>query len=152
MGNMYTYESDELYHYGVLGMKWGIHRAKKKGVEYSYKSHGQKKYEKKLAKLDKKGVSKETSNYAKASKKLDMYKARDNNRVDYAKRTSVGKSIAKQLIFGPFGAGNYNRMRSGGYGRIKSALIGSVITTMLPLPVSVLLSKELENSGAKKSL
>lgn len=125
---------------------------KKKGVEYSYKSHGQKKYEKKLAKLDKKGVSKETSNYAKASKKLDMYKARDNNRVDYAKRTSVGKSIAKQLIFGPFGAGSYNRMRSGGNGRIKSALVNNIVTTTFLLPMNVLLSKGLENSGAKKSL
>ena len=35
--------SDELYHYGVLGMKWGVKRARKNGASYVYKSHGQKK-------------------------------------------------------------------------------------------------------------
>ena len=40
--------SDELYHYGVLGMKWGVRRARKNGASYVYKSHGQKKYEKKI--------------------------------------------------------------------------------------------------------
>ena len=29
----------ELYHYGVLGMKWGIRKARKRGMEYQYKSH-----------------------------------------------------------------------------------------------------------------
>ena len=39
---MYKTKNDELMHYGVLGMKWGIHRAVKKGQTYTYKSHGQK--------------------------------------------------------------------------------------------------------------
>lgn len=65
----------ELYHYGVLGMKWGIRKARKNGIQYTYKSHGQKKWEKKLAKERQKG--KDTS---KAERKLAAYKTRDSRR------------------------------------------------------------------------
>lgn len=40
-------EQNELYHYGVLGMKWGRRKARKSGGSYKYKSHTTKKYEKK---------------------------------------------------------------------------------------------------------
>lgn len=41
---MWQYQkTDELYHYGVLSMKWGMRRAYNKGVDYQYKSHAQKK-------------------------------------------------------------------------------------------------------------
>lgn len=42
-------QNDELKHYGVIGMKWGIRRAKKNNTSYVYRSYGQKRYEKKLA-------------------------------------------------------------------------------------------------------
>lgn len=40
-----TFRSDELFHYGVLGMKWGQHRAAKRGGTYTYKSWGTKRNE-----------------------------------------------------------------------------------------------------------
>lgn len=133
-------DNNELKHYGVLGMKWRMRRAAKKGIEYSYKSHGQKKYEKKLNKLQSKQTSKSNSKkIEKAKSKLSMYKARDLNRVDYAKKTSTGKAVVKQLLLGPSGSGAYSRYRSAGYGKVLSVL-GS------RLPIT---SKIVENNAAK---
>ena len=131
--------NNELYHYGVLGMKWGIRRAAKKGVAYTYKSHGQRKYEKKLNKLESKPTSKTTNKKLKKTKtKLSMYKARDLNRVEYASKTNTGKAVVKQLLLGPIGSGSYSRNRSAGYNRVVS-LLGS----------GVIVSKILENNAAK---
>ena len=100
--------NNELKHYGVLGMKWGIHRAEKRGENYTYKSHGQKKYEKKIAKEAKsdKGIREKTKN------KLEMFKERDAGREAFARKTKVGYAVARGVIMGPIGAGNYNRLEA----------------------------------------
>lgn len=132
--------SEELKHYGVLGMKWGMRRAAKKGVEYSYKSYGQRKYEKKVANLQSKPVSKSNNKkIEKAKTKLSMYKARDLNRVEYASKTNIGKAAVKSAAFGGIGTGAYNRFRSAGYNRCVSVL-GSFA------PIT---SKIVENNAAK---
>lgn len=107
--------SEELYHYGVLGMKWGMRRAKKQGVDYTYRSHGQKKWTKRLAKYKAKGIK--GKKLAKAKDKLELFKQRDKNREDYARSTTVGKEIVKNILLTPMGAGRYNRMRAAGYSR-----------------------------------
>lgn len=99
--------NDELMHYGVLGMKGGARRAAKKGTVYSYKSHGQKKYEKKVNKYEKKvsesrGKKSHNDNkehLRKNENKLELYKIRDKNRVEYAKTTNTGKAFVKSLMW-----------------------------------------------------
>ena len=74
----YNY-TDELYHYGILGMKWGIRRAAKKGTTYTYKSHTTKKYEKKAQKALAK-ASKDTKYKSKA--KIYNQRAKRSSELD----------------------------------------------------------------------
>lgn len=154
---MWKYQNtDELYHYGVLGMKWGMRRAYNKGVEYQYKSHGQKKYEKKVDKLLTKIANKDGQpswgtkmKLEKAMRKLDAYKGRDKNRQEYAQTANLGKSVLKTVLFGPLGAGNYNRFRSAGHGRFVSALGSNYITSTVGYPITGLISKSVENRSGR---
>ena len=132
---------DELKHYGVLGMKWGMRKAHAKGNDYTYKSYGQKKFEKKVNKLTAKASKKNKPSYRTTRKlenakvRLDKYKQRDKNRQDYARSTTVGRSIAKTLLFGPLGSGNYNRYRAAGHGRVASALVSNVLASTAGYPI-----------------
>lgn len=141
---------NELQHYGVVGMKWGIRRAKKKGVEYAYKSHGQKKYERRLAKHKTKGVDKDK--LAKTKSKLELYKQRDRNRVDYAKKSNTGKSIAKTLLMGPIGAGNYNRLRSSGSGKVGAFLASNILSSTVGAPITIAYSRHREKVQARRDI
>ena len=133
---------NELKHYGVLGMKWGQRKADRAGITYTYKSMGQKKYEKKLAKQQKKGAS--ASQIRKTQSKLATFKKRDANRQAYADTTSVGKTIVKGLLLGPFGSGNYNRLRAAGHTRLGAAFASNILTSTLGLPVTLVNSREKE--------
>jgi len=85
----------ELYHYGVLGMKWGVRRARKKGTTYAYKSHATKVYEKKAAKAQKKGNTAKASKYENFSKRSAHL---DREMQKMAEKTSIGKAIAQNLL------------------------------------------------------
>lgn len=132
---------DELYHYGVLGMKWGMHRAAKKGTTYTYQSHGQKKYNKKINKAVSKGKYDKLEKY---TKKMDMFVERDKNRQNYAKNTKVGYAIARGILMGPFGNGSYSRLRSAGHNKLPSGLIATFAS-----PVEPFLSRYMERHTAR---
>jgi hypothetical protein len=106
---------DELYHYGVLGMKWGMHKAARKGTEYTYKSHGTKKYEKKSARMDKKLAKTNLSERkrAKLERKKAIFERRaersrtlDQREQAYAKRVRTGGNLAVRLLTGVRGVGS----------------------------------------------
>lgn len=139
--------NDELMHYGVLGMKWGVRRAGKKGTTYTYKSHGQKKYEKKVTKQIAK--DKDVNKINKSKAKLDLYKQRDKNRQEYAETTNAGKAFVKTLMLGPIGAGSYNRYRGAGSGRVGAFLKSNIVMSTLGAPVSILLSRGAELKTAR---
>lgn len=99
----YTY-SNELYHYGVLGMKWG-HR---KSPDYQYKSFGTRHNERKAARaLAKSKSATDAATRRKYAEKAARYQRRalrsatlDKREQAYAKNTTVGGNIAARLLTG----------------------------------------------------
>ena len=155
----------ELYHYGGLGMKWGIHRARNKGQSYTYKSHGQKKWERKINKYqnaakkkidkfetpdDKKKFKAENSaKITRARNKLETFQKRDRNRQRYTESTTIGRTIAKGILLGPFGAGQYNRLRASGDTRIAAFKKSNIFNSTLNLPMSVITTRNEEFRSAR---
>ena len=142
-------EENALAHYGVLGMKWGVRKyqnpdgsltakGKKRygeGGQYKYESRDTKSLSKQTSRLEKKiGKATESGNAKKAEKlakklekkenRLKASKIMDEAYQNYAKTTSVGKAIAQNLIFGPFGARAYQQTRALGGSRGVSAAAG----------------------------
>lgn len=101
--------NDELRHYGVLGMKWGVHRAASRGKEYSYKSFGTKHNERKSKRLSKKIEKAEAAGKSDKAYKLKLAKKRadirakrssamDKREEEYARLTSTGGNIALRIL------------------------------------------------------
>lgn len=104
---LHTTDKDYLAHYGVLGMRWGIRRAAKKGTTYTYKSHATKKYERKAAKALKKG---DAAKAAKMANRAKRSREVDRGEEEFARGLSKGQAAAA-LLFG-------DRMKA--YGQYKA--------------------------------
>lgn len=141
-----TPSADELYHYGVVGMKWGKRRAAARGQSYSYTSHSTNKYNKKtktakesarewdeMARYAKqKGKTKKAAKYAAnaAKDRADAQKygnrakrsaQHDKNMQKLADKTSGGVAAASVLTVGGGNTKGYMQRRAAGMGVGRSA-------------------------------
>lgn len=103
-----------LMHYGILGMRWGVRRSEAQlRKARQLKRQGQKE----------KGEALE----ARAKRKLKKHNLYSGNgTIEYTKRESLGKSIAKYMLLGSYGALRYNEARALGDTRFQAAVKGKV--------------------------
>lgn len=117
MGNVYysTGRSSEINHYGVLGMKWGVHRARVN--------------QQKANKIRKKnGSEKEARKYEDKAKAIrSKHESRSSKEtVKRVENASVGKLAIQSALMGTYGALKYNQARSKGESRGRAALKGTL--------------------------
>lgn len=115
MSNVYysTSNSSEINHYGVLGMKWGVHRARVN--------------QKKANKIRKKNGSEEKARKYEDKAKAIRSKHESRSSKETVKRvenTSVGKLAVQSAVMGTYGALKYNQARAKGEGRGRAAVTG----------------------------
>lgn len=130
--------NDELMHYGVLGMKWGQHRARKNyekarmhrtyAADYDPKDLRISVSDKQRAKM-RKVRSSELTKAAKYEAKAKRIESKHKDRAgtkayNRVKNQSTGKLVVKSMLMGTYGALKYEQARARNATKGQAALQG----------------------------
>lgn len=144
--------NEELKHYGVLGMKWGISRSKEvRGVKKAYKKQKRDirynrahEYDKKYEIKNKQVDSQYKKDLAAAKEKAAdrLFRDGDSDRNHRIANMNLGKALLQSFLMGSYGAKKYNQYRSKDQGRLESGVKGwlwggaNAISYQIPTSVS----------------
>lgn len=101
----------EIYHWGIKGMKWGVHRAKA--------------YQAKSNRARSRGNIGDAERYQNKSNRIMAKNERlsgGKNAFERASKQSMGKTLAQAAVFGTYGATKYNQARAKHASRGKAAV------------------------------
>lgn len=132
---------EELYHYGVLGMKWGRRRARNMSDKAKSANTSAKDWERKAKEAKQQGNNEKAAKYTQRAKdsrsNASKYAAKSKQIVDkhirlaggkkaydYTTQQSTGKLVVKSLLMGTYGALKYNQAKSKGLSKGKAAVRG----------------------------
>lgn len=120
--------NEELYHYGVLGMKWGQHRAKKNVSKAKTARESAKEWDEIARNASSKGKTEAAAKYkryaardradakkydSKAKQIEQKHRQRAGSKTyDRVKNTSTGKLVAQSMIMGTYGTLKYQQAKA----------------------------------------